>query len=179
MDRCLSVNDWHEHPWEAGSEEGSNVWRIYEIIPDEPCEFVAECETELVTDFIMTAHQALPYWLQEAKERGDREQRLKEEVDKCLIAGNSLASIIVGYELPEGHEEWSHQTASSYFYDTYYNDRKSAYEGYETWLAWKTIRDVSKTLSTLYPDTPRGDLQGEGDPDTLAQPAAPKEGDTE
>lgn len=92
----------------------------------------------------------------------DREQRLKEEVDKCLIAGNSLASIFVGYELPEGHEEWSHQTASSYFYDTYYNDRKSAYEGYETWLAWKTIRDVSKTLSTLYPDTP---APKEGTPD--------------
>ncbi|MEK4108146.1 hypothetical protein NST28_29185 [Paenibacillus sp. FSL R10-2791] len=84
MDRCLSVNDWHEHPWEAGSEEGSNVWRIYEIIPDEPCEFVAECETELVTDFIMTAHQALPYWLQEAKERGRRERILKKSLEHCI-----------------------------------------------------------------------------------------------
>lgn len=67
MDACLTVNDWHEYPWEAGSEEDSGVWNIYEIIPDEPCDFVAECETELVTDFIMTAHEALPYWLQEAK----------------------------------------------------------------------------------------------------------------
>ncbi|MEK4108153.1 hypothetical protein NST28_29220 [Paenibacillus sp. FSL R10-2791] len=69
-------------------------------------------------------------------------------LEKCFIAGNSLASVVMGYELPEGHEEWSHQTANAYFYDTYYNDRKSAYEGYETWLAWKAIHDVSREITS-------------------------------
>jgi hypothetical protein len=60
----------------------------------------------------------------------------------------------MGYELPEGYGEWSHQTANAYFYDTYYNDRKSAYERYEIWLAWTAIMGVSQNLTTLYPDTP-------------------------
>ncbi|OKP81617.1 hypothetical protein A3842_11095 [Paenibacillus sp. P3E] len=104
------------------------------------------------------AYEAACTALEKHRARADaaeaREQRLKPEIGKCLVAGNSLASIIMGYELPEGHEDWSYQTANAYFYDTYYNDRKSAYEGYETWLAWKAIMDVSHNLASLYPDTP-------------------------
>ncbi|MEK5417238.1 MULTISPECIES: hypothetical protein [unclassified Paenibacillus] len=70
------------------------------------------------------------------------------------MAGNSLGSIIMNYNLPEGHEEWSFQEANSYFFSKFYNDRPSAYESYETWLAWKAIMGVSEIMSTLYPDTP-------------------------
>jgi len=84
MEICRKVNEWYGYPWEAGTEENSGVWRIHEILADEPCQFVAECENEQVTDFIMTAHEALPYWLQEAKERGEREQQLKEAVEEFL-----------------------------------------------------------------------------------------------
>ncbi|MEK4882586.1 MULTISPECIES: hypothetical protein [Paenibacillus] len=97
---------------------------------------------------------ALGYWLQEAKERGEREQEIKRAIGRCLVAGNSLGSIIMNYNLPEGHEEWSFQEANSYFFGKFYNDRPSAYESYETWIAWKAIMGASEIMSTLYPDTP-------------------------
>lgn len=78
-----------------------------------------------------------------------REQRLKEEIEKCLVAGNSLASVVVGYDLPDGYVNWSYEQASAFFYATYTAD--VAYERYEVWLAWRAIKDVD---STLYPDTP-------------------------
>lgn len=84
MDSYTNLKEWHENDWMAGTEEGTGLWLIHEIVPDEPCQYVAECENELVVDFIMTAHSALPYWLQEAKERGEREQRLKEAVEEAL-----------------------------------------------------------------------------------------------
>ncbi|OMD87802.1 MULTISPECIES: hypothetical protein [Paenibacillus] len=106
-------------------------------------------------------HDAFPawtepmlYWLQEAKERGEREQEIKRAIGRCLVAGNSLGSIIMNYNLPEGHEEWSFQEANSYFFGKFYNDRPSAYESYETWIAWKAIMGASEIMSTLYPDTP-------------------------
>ncbi|MEK3987675.1 hypothetical protein MHB77_30540 [Paenibacillus sp. FSL K6-3166] len=94
------------------------------------------------------------YWLQEAKERGEREQEIKRAIGRCLVAGNSLGSIIMNYNLPEGHEDWSFQEANSYFFGKFYNDRPSAYESYETWIAWKAIMGASEIMSTLYPDTP-------------------------
>ncbi len=84
MDTCVKLKEWHENDWMTGTEEGTGIWIIHEVMPDEPCQYVAECENELVVDFIMTAHEALPYWLQEAKERGEREQRLKEEIEKVV-----------------------------------------------------------------------------------------------
>ncbi|MEK4880155.1 MULTISPECIES: hypothetical protein [Paenibacillus] len=83
-----------------------------------------------------------------------REQEIKRAIGRCLVAGNSLGSIIMNYNLPEGHEEWSYQEANSYFFGKFYNDRPSAYESYETWLAWKAIMGVSEIMTTLYPDTP-------------------------
>lgn len=160
MESCLKLKERHENDWMTGTEEGTGIWIIHEVMPDEPCQYVAECENELVVDFIMTAHEALPYWLQEAKERGEREQEIKRAIGRCLVAGNSLGSIIMNYNLPEGHEEWSFQEANSYFFGKFYNDRPSAYESYETWIAWKAIMGASEIMSTLYPDTP-----------------APKEGD--
>ncbi|NJJ38560.1 hypothetical protein [Paenibacillus apii] len=75
------------------------------------------------------------YWMIKAKEHGDREQEIKRAIGSCLVAGNSLGSIIMNYNLPEGHEEWSFQEANAYFFSKFYNDRPSAYESYETWLA--------------------------------------------
>ena len=189
MEMCKQLNEWYEHDWEAGQEEGSRIIRIYETVPDEPFNFVAECENDLTTTFIMESRAALPYWLQEAKElqeivsgrgreilrlrnllvglndeltateaRADaaesREQEIKRAIGRCLVAGNSLGSIIMNYNLPEGHEEWSFQEANSYFFGKFYNDRRSAYESYETWIAWKAIMGASEIMSTLYPDTP-------------------------
>lgn len=82
-----------------------------------------------------------------------REQEIKRASGRCLVAGNSLGSIIMNYNLPEGHEEWSFQEANSYFFSKFYNDRPSAYESYETWIAWKAIMGASEIVSTLYPDT--------------------------
>jgi hypothetical protein len=84
MDSCLKLKEWHENDWMSGTEEGTGIWIIHEVMPDEPCQYVAECENELVVDFIMTAHEALPYWLQEAKERGRRERILKESLEHCI-----------------------------------------------------------------------------------------------
>lgn len=51
--------------------------------------YIRENDAELLAE----ARTALPYWLQEAKERGEREQRLKEEmeseVEQALIHGNA------------------------------------------------------------------------------------------
>ncbi|WP_340398010.1 hypothetical protein NST50_14035 [Paenibacillus sp. FSL E2-0202] len=91
-----------------------------------------------------------------------REQENKRAIGRCLVAGNSLGSIIMNYNLPEGHEEWSFQEANSYFFGKFYNDRRSAYESYETWIAWKAIMGASETMPTLYPDTP-APKEGESD----------------
>jgi hypothetical protein len=120
----------------------------------------------LEANFTAEARMALPYWLQEAKVYKQsyeavlryagnveaREQQLKPEIGKCMVAGNSLGSVIMSYNLPSGHEEWTFQQASAFFYETY--ERDTAYERYEIWLAWTAIMEVSRNLSTLYPDTP-------------------------
>ncbi|WP_405169455.1 hypothetical protein [Paenibacillus sp. FSL H3-0286] len=115
---------------------------------------VSAYQAKLNAIFAAESRTALPYWLQEAKERGEREQEIKRAIGRCLVAGNSLGSIIMNYNLPEGHEEWSFQEANSYFFGKFYNDRPSAYESYETWIAWKAIMGASEIMSTLYPDTP-------------------------
>lgn len=84
MELCQQLNQWYENPWEAGQEDGSRVIEIYEIIPEEPCNFVAECDNDLTTNFIMESRQALPYWLQQyaaEKERADRLYREMEDVE--------------------------------------------------------------------------------------------------
>lgn len=69
-------------------------------------------------------------------------------LDKCFIAGNSLASVIIGYELPEEHHYWTYEQASTYFYDKHKLDRDIAYIRYETWLAWKALREVSEEVTS-------------------------------
>ncbi|OMD08382.1 hypothetical protein [Paenibacillus odorifer] len=105
-------------------------------------------------------------WHLDEEKRADaaeaREQEIKRASGRCLVAGNSLGSIIMNYNLPEGHEEWSFQEANSYFFSKFYNDRPSAYESYETWIAWKAIMGASEIMSTLYPDTP-APKEGESD----------------
>lgn len=76
MELCQSLNDWYEGEWQAGQEDGSRIIEIYEIVPDEPFNFVAECDSDLTTNFIMESRKALPYWLQQyaaEKERADKE----------------------------------------------------------------------------------------------------------
>lgn len=67
MEICERLNQQYDHAWVAGQEEGSRIIRIYEIVPDEPCNFVAECENESMTMFILESRKALPYWLNEVK----------------------------------------------------------------------------------------------------------------
>ncbi|MEK5419401.1 hypothetical protein [Paenibacillus sp. FSL L8-0708] len=88
MDLCKQLNEWYEHDWEAGQEEGSRIIRIYETVPDEPFNFVAECENDLTTTFIMESRTALPYWLQEAKERGEREFRMQKVLYNIAMESN-------------------------------------------------------------------------------------------
>lgn len=106
---------------------------------------------------LLDKHTAMTKAYRAEKERADK---LHNAVDTCLTAGNSLASLIMGYDLPEGHEEWTHQNANSYFFGQFYNDRQTAYERYETWLAWKSIKDVA---ASLYPkeETKRAVLEEE------------------
>ncbi|MCD9025767.1 hypothetical protein [Cohnella silvisoli] len=73
--------------------------------------------------------------------------RLREALDKCLIGGNSLASVIIGWSLPAGYENWSYEATSKYFYDKY--DEEIAYEYYETWLCWKAIREAGEMVEAL------------------------------
>ncbi len=65
MELCQQLNDWYEHEWQAGQDEDSKIIRIYEIIPDEPCNFVAECENDMTSTYFMESRKALPYWLQQ------------------------------------------------------------------------------------------------------------------
>lgn len=101
------------------------------------------------------------YWMIQAKEYGEREQEIKRAIGRCLVAGNSLGSVIMSYNLPSGHEDWTFQQASTFFYETY--ARETAYERYEIWLAWTAIMGVSQNLSTLYPDTPAQPAESKGD----------------
>lgn len=68
MELCQSLNDWYEGEWQAGQEDGSRIIEIYEIVPDEPFNFVAECDSDLTTEFVMESRKALPYWLVQAAE---------------------------------------------------------------------------------------------------------------
>ncbi|MEK4191749.1 hypothetical protein NYE59_01555 [Paenibacillus sp. FSL L8-0323] len=123
------------------SEKCVWVCQMFEEDQSEPYGLIAFENGENNAKFIADAPDYIKYLLSLLEEKN-------KALEKCFIAGNSLASVVMGYELPEGHEEWSHQTANAYFYDTYYNDRKSAYEGYETWLAWKAIHDVSREITS-------------------------------
>lgn len=85
MELCQQLNEWYEHPWQAGQEEGTRVIEIYEIIPDEPCNFVAECDSDLTTNFIMESRQALPYWLQQYAAEKEQAELWREHVRKTNL----------------------------------------------------------------------------------------------
>lgn len=82
--------------------------------------------------------------------------RLREALERCLVGGNSLASVIIGWNLPGGYDQWTHEQASHYFYNECLIPQQRAYEKYETWLCWKSImeaRDMVEALSFHIEDT--------------------------
>ncbi|OMD34927.1 hypothetical protein, partial [Paenibacillus odorifer] len=56
-------------------------------------------EVEKLFRFFLNSPEALPYWLQEARERGEREQRLIEAIKKAqerFKHGNVIMALIEG-----------------------------------------------------------------------------------
>lgn len=73
-------------------------------------------------------------------------KRLKGIIEKCLIGGNSLASILIGFDLPKGWHDWTYEEASKNIYAHYPLDQDIAYQRYEIWLCWKTLKEQGQAL---------------------------------
>ncbi|MEK4355172.1 hypothetical protein MKX41_30755 [Paenibacillus sp. FSL R5-0475] len=149
MESCLKLKEWHENDWMTGTEEGTGIWIIHEVMPDEPCQYVAECENELVVDFIMTAHEALPYWLQEAKTlqeiasgRGREVLRLRS-----LLGGlnDELTATEARADAAEQRERQLKEAIEEALKWTWYHGEANMTE------IDAVLNDI---LATLYPDTP-------------------------
>jgi len=91
---CVQLNQWYEHKWEAGQEDGVKQIEIYEILPNEPCVFVAECENDLVAQFLIEARSALPYWLEETRKLCFTISQQRQEILSLQIATNKMRELL-------------------------------------------------------------------------------------
>lgn len=109
-----------------------------------------EKELDAVGDFNMNAVTWLAKKLMaDFRIIQQQNKQLMGTIEKCLTGGNSLASLIVAYDLPDDHEKWFYEDASSYFYNRYPLDPDIAYQRYEVWLCWKTLRNARVELESI------------------------------
>ncbi|MEW8986853.1 MAG: hypothetical protein AB2401_07615 [Bacillus sp. (in: firmicutes)] len=144
MELCQKLNQWYEHEWQAGQEELSTIISIYEILPDEPCNFVADCENDLTAEFIIESRQALPCWLKEAKELQAKLSTAKEELVKinCDYYADKQRFVVQRRELEESKAR-----------------EQKLREGIEEALRdatkwenpYEVCNDIQKLLDSLYP----------------------------
>lgn len=82
MDMCEAATDG---PWYSRKAKTSSSPGWYDVLSKPWLDIVAELvDVEANAKLMSEARTALPYWLQEAKERGRRERILKETLEHCI-----------------------------------------------------------------------------------------------